>query len=53
MAYMTLVAYAICGLEPEERTGDGMNPIRKTKGKTRQMLMPSEFKCTNSQSVNN
>ena len=28
---MTWVVYVGCGLEPKEKTGDDMNPIRKTK----------------------
>ena len=40
---MALVAYVSCGLESEERTGDGMNPIRKTKGLNRKSLFEREW----------
>ena len=45
---MTLVANAGCGLEPKERTADGMNQIKKTKKELNQeSLLERENGCVN------
>ena len=46
LTYKTLVAYVGCGQEPKERTGHGMNPIRKTKDRLDQKsLLKGEWAC--------
>ena len=43
---MTLVAYLGCGLQPKGRTGDGISPIRKTKGQSDwKSIMEREWVC--------